>query len=101
LQAADLLAIESHVQDVCSALAARLFASGPRHRNESTQFCPTQVLLCSLVNFFMSLVVFICRNERSCSAAAAAAAAAVVLVVVLVLVSSCPISILNSKHRVR
>jgi hypothetical protein len=28
LQAADFLAVESHVQDVCKALAARLFAAG-------------------------------------------------------------------------
>jgi hypothetical protein len=44
LQAADLLAIESHVKDTCSALAARLFVEKPRHHN-STECVPAQVLL--------------------------------------------------------
>jgi hypothetical protein len=46
LQAADLLAIQSHVQHICSALAARLFASQPTRPEGSTQLCPTQVILC-------------------------------------------------------
>jgi hypothetical protein len=29
MQAADYLAVEGHVQNVCKALAARLFAAGP------------------------------------------------------------------------
>jgi hypothetical protein len=47
LQAADLLAIQSHVQDVCSALAARLLESQPTRPEGNTQLRPAQVLLCS------------------------------------------------------
>jgi hypothetical protein len=45
LQAADLLAAQIHVQDVCSVLATRLFASVARRLEESNQQDPTQVLL--------------------------------------------------------
>jgi hypothetical protein len=45
MQAADLLAIEEHVQDVCAALAARMFdATATRHSTGVQEF-PKQVCL--------------------------------------------------------
>jgi hypothetical protein len=42
---------------VRSALAVRLFASDPGRPTENTQFCPTQVLPCSLDKRLLFLVV--------------------------------------------
>jgi hypothetical protein len=47
LQAADLLAAQKHVQDVSSALAARLFAADPRCPKENNLICASQVGLCT------------------------------------------------------
>jgi hypothetical protein len=45
LQAADFLAVEGHVQEVCKALATQLFAAEPRNRNTGIQEVTVQVLL--------------------------------------------------------
>jgi hypothetical protein len=57
LQAADLLAIESHVQDTCTALADRVFATERREKGVLTDeekdiIRPVliQVLFCVLAN---------------------------------------------------
>jgi hypothetical protein len=49
LQAADILAIESHVKIVCKILAARLIAPERRVTNESSEGCAAQVLLREIV----------------------------------------------------
>jgi hypothetical protein len=56
MQAADLLAIEEHVQDVCSVLASRMFgAKAPRDSTGIQEF-PQQVFLDSTPTAFESLV---------------------------------------------
>jgi hypothetical protein len=47
MQAADLLAFQGQVQEVCSVLAARPFASKPQKPIEQAQLNPTQVILCT------------------------------------------------------
>jgi hypothetical protein len=58
LQAADLLGAKIHLQELCSTLAARLFAS--RRPDECNQQCQAQVLLCTPdVPGFL----FLCKHE--------------------------------------
>jgi hypothetical protein len=54
LQAADFLAIEGHVKDTCSALAARLFQKGPKTHSRRREDDLTQVL------FFKHATRFAC-----------------------------------------
>jgi hypothetical protein len=49
MQAADLLAIEEHVQDVCSALATRIFDAQATCHTTGMQEFPQQVLLYAFV----------------------------------------------------
>jgi hypothetical protein len=90
LQAADLLAIQDHVQDACSTLAARLFASEPRRAEKGSQYC--QVLVCDLEKRSLVTVA---------SISASASFAAVVLSSQYPVLSACsavPISILFREH---
>jgi hypothetical protein len=48
LQAVDFLAIKSEVDNVCCALAAKLFAAEPSVQDKSTRCVPTEVLLRTL-----------------------------------------------------
>jgi hypothetical protein len=49
LQAADILAIDSHVEEVCHALAARLFSVNQTHHHVNSVLLATKVLLHALV----------------------------------------------------
>jgi hypothetical protein len=66
LQAADFLAIEGHVKDTCSALAARIFPQGPIKNSIRTEADPTQVLLFKHATRFVCWRV-ICLQERTIS----------------------------------
>jgi hypothetical protein len=45
MQAADFLAVRTHVQKVCQALAAKLFAAAPNQDNRGVRVVAEQVLL--------------------------------------------------------
>jgi hypothetical protein len=45
LQAADVLAVEAHVQEVCRALATQLFGAEPSHCSKGVQEVTGQVLI--------------------------------------------------------
>jgi hypothetical protein len=66
LQAADFLAIEGHVKDTCSALAARIFPEGPIHHSIRTEDDPTQVLIFKQATRFVCWLV-ICLQEGTIS----------------------------------
>jgi hypothetical protein len=59
LQAADFLAIEGHVKDTCSALAARLFPEEEKNHSRRAKDDPAQVLLFKhATRFSCWLVIF-------------------------------------------
>jgi hypothetical protein len=57
MQAADLLAIEEHVQDVCTALAGRMFDAQATHHSTGIQQFPKQVFLHATSRLFGCLPV--------------------------------------------
>jgi hypothetical protein len=66
LQAADFLAIEGHVKDTCSALAARIFPEGPINHSIRTEDDSTQVLIFKRATRFVCCLV-IWLQERTIS----------------------------------
>jgi hypothetical protein len=56
MQAADLQAIEEHVQDVCTTLAARMFDAKELHHTTGIQQFPKQVFLHANLRLSASLV---------------------------------------------
>jgi hypothetical protein len=56
MQAADLLAIDEHVQDECTELATRMFDAEATHDTTGIQEFPRQVFLHAALTPFASLV---------------------------------------------
>jgi hypothetical protein len=65
MQAADLLAVQCHIQEVCSALAARLFATEPRSANKRSEDRAAQVRFCTLEKRLESLVAKLSADMNS------------------------------------
>jgi hypothetical protein len=63
MQAADLLAIEEHVQDVCAALAARMFDATATCHTTGMQEFPKQVFLRALMTLRGTGWPFYCDVE--------------------------------------